>query len=86
MERAFHRVLDADRFERAEAVAYAGRTDPVIFESVAAALGVDRRTFDHHRDELEQIFIEALEAEMRRPDPRRRILPGVLPLLDRLAL
>jgi phosphoglycolate phosphatase len=34
---------------------------------------------------FEQAYLAALQAEMARPDPRRRVLPGVRPLLERLA-
>ena len=84
MEHAFGEVFGLDGFERAGGVAYAGRTDPVILEGLARAFGIRPATFREQRDRLERIFVRALAGEMARPDDRRRLLPGVLPLLERL--
>jgi phosphoglycolate phosphatase len=81
MERAFREVLGVDGIERAGAVPYAGRTDPLILESMAAACGVDSATFRERRDDLVRSFLRALQQEMQRPDSRRRVLPGVRALL-----
>jgi phosphoglycolate phosphatase-like HAD superfamily hydrolase len=84
MECAFREVLGIDGLERAGAVPYAGRTDPLIFESMAAACGVEPAVFREHSDDLVRSFLQALEQEMQRPDPRRRVLPGVRSLLETL--
>jgi len=84
MERAFCEVLGVDGIERAGAVPYAGRTDPLIFESMAAACGVEPTTFRERKDDLVRSFVQALEREMQRPDPRRCVLPGVRALLESL--
>ena len=84
MERAFGEVFGLDGFERAAGVAYAGRTDPVILEGLARAFSIRPATFRERRDRLERTFVRALASEMARPDERRRLLPGVLPLLERL--
>lgn len=84
MERAFCEVLGVDGIERADAVPYAGRTDPLIFESMAAACGVEPTTFRERQDDLVRSFVRALEREMQRPDPRRCVLPGVRALLETL--
>jgi phosphoglycolate phosphatase-like HAD superfamily hydrolase len=84
MDRAFRAVLKVDGVERAKDVPYAGRTDPVIFEAVAVALGVGAATFRERRDDLVRRFVSELLHEMRRPDPRRRVLPGVRDLLEKL--
>jgi phosphoglycolate phosphatase-like HAD superfamily hydrolase len=84
MEGAFREVLGVDGLERAGAVPYAGRTDPLIFASMAEACGVDPATFRERKDDLVRSFVRALELEMQRPDPRRRVLPGVRALLERL--
>jgi phosphoglycolate phosphatase-like HAD superfamily hydrolase len=84
MSRAFREVLQVDGTAPRGSVAYAGRTDPVILDATAAALGIDPRRFRRHREELIRVFVRTLEDEMQRPDPRRRVLPGVLPLLETL--
>ncbi len=84
MERAFHGVFGVDGFERAARVPFAGRTDPVILESTAEAIGIEPHEFRRRRVELEACFVREIEAEMRRPDDRRRVLPGVPGLLEAL--
>lgn len=84
MEQAFGEVFGLDGFEQAHGVAYAGRTDPAILEGLAHAFGIRPATFREERNRLERIFVRALAGEMARPDERRRLLPGVLPLLERL--
>lgn len=83
MERAFGEVFGVEVFERAANVAYAGRTDPEILESTAEALGL-QDSFGIRRPELLEAFVRQVEAEMRRPDDRRRALPGVPELLEAL--
>ena len=85
MERAFREVLLVSEALSAPGVAFAGRTDPVILDSLAEALGVDGGTLAARRHALVEAFVAALEDEMRRPDPRRRVLSGVRGLLERLA-
>jgi phosphoglycolate phosphatase-like HAD superfamily hydrolase len=84
MERAFGEVFGLDGFAEADGVRYAGRTDPMIFEGLARAFGIAPAAFRAERDNLERIFVAALAREMARPDVRRRVLPGVLPLLEGL--
>jgi len=84
MERAFREVFGADGFEDAEGVEFAGRTDPTIFDAVARVIGIEAPEYDRRRDELVQRFFDALAAEMQRPDARRRTLPGVRTLLEKL--
>ncbi len=85
MEFAFRQVFDVDRFADGAAVAFAGRTDPAIIQSLAEAFGIEPDSLRSRREELLRVFVDALESEMRRPDPRRRVLTGVVPLLERLA-
>jgi phosphoglycolate phosphatase-like HAD superfamily hydrolase len=84
MERAFREVFAVDGFERTASVPFAGRTDPTILEAIAAALAVPRARFVERREELLHAFVAALRDEMARPDERRRVLPGVRPLLEEL--
>ena len=84
MERAFREVLAIDGLERAGSVPYAGRTDPVILDAVDRAVNVPPGAIEGRREALEGAFLRALAIEMARPDPRRRVLPGVRPLLEKL--
>ena len=84
MERAFREVFVVDGFESTARVPFAGRTDPVILEAIAETLAVPRPLFLERRDALLHAFIDALRLEMARPDERRRVLPGVQPLLEHL--
>lgn len=85
MGRAFGRVFDVDAFEnRVARVPFAGKTDPAILEGLAEALGVPAPALEESRHALEEAYYEALQEEMARSDPRRRVLPGVRALLDEL--
>jgi phosphoglycolate phosphatase-like HAD superfamily hydrolase len=84
MERAFRETFAVETFEDAARVEFAGRTDPVIFEAVAKATGVEFDRFQASSADLVLRFLDALRDEMARPDPRRRVLPGVLPLVRAL--
>jgi len=86
MESAFRCTFGLDGIAaRTAGVRYAGKTDPLILEAVARAVGVDPATLDHRREDLVSRFVIALDEEMRRPDPRRRVLPGVEDLLADLS-
>ena len=84
MERAFAEVFGVHGVDRLTGVAFAGRTDPVILDAVAGALGLEPARLDSERERLIESFLDGLHAELRRPDPRRQLLPGVRPLLDQL--
>jgi len=84
MEVAFHEVFGVDGFERADSVEYAGCTDPTIFDAVAVQLEVDLGAYRERKRTLVDCFVEALRTEMARQDERRRVLPGVRPLLENL--
>ncbi len=84
MERAFHDVFGIDGFERAARVPYAGRTDPVILQSIAEAIGIEPDAFRLRTSELQACFVREIEAEMGRPDDKRRTMPGVPGLLEAL--
>lgn len=84
IERAFGEVFGIDSIAtRAPQVRFAGMTDRGIFEALAAAAGIDGG-FVERRAELERAYLAALEAVMRTPDSRRRVLPGVRALLAAL--
>jgi len=86
MLRACQRVFDIDGVSaKATGVRFAGMTDPVILESVTRAIGVSPDRFAATREELCRVFIAELKGELARPEPKRRVLPGVRALLDALA-
>jgi phosphoglycolate phosphatase len=86
IERAFEQVHAVDLNTRhRDGIRYAGMTDPVIFRNLGRALGVDE---DQQRDRwthLLDAYLAALEDEMGREDPRRRVLPGVPELIESLS-
>lgn len=84
MERAFREVLGIRDLSGAEGVPYAGRTDPIILDSIVRALAVDGATFDSRREALIERFVEELRLEMAIERPDRRALPGVADLLREL--
>ena len=82
---AFRRVLRVNGFEQRTAdVAFAGRTDPRIVADLAAALAIDPARLERQRERLYQAYYAALGEELGREDPRRRVMPGVVALLDAL--
>ena len=86
MIQAFHEIFGIDDMEsHAARVPFAGLTDPKIFESLAAETDLERKRFLASADRLRKTYLGALRVEMARYDPRRRTLPGVLPLLEALA-
>lgn len=66
-------------------VPFAGMTDRVIFRSLAERLGIAGHDYDRAESGLFETYVECLREEMARDEPRRRILPGVVPLLDDLS-
>ena len=86
IERAFRALwgVDGDPVAKGR-VRYSGRTDPQIFRSLAAAYGIAETDYSARRGQLIDAYLSALAEEMQRPDPRRRVLPGVVSLLDALA-
>ncbi len=86
LERAFADAFGIDEFEqRTAAVEYAGRTDPGILASLADALGVPREHFEAQRETLLENYFEGLRTLLLEDHPRKRTLPGVVPLLEALA-
>ena len=59
-----------------------GKTDPAIVAEMCAALAV----VPGETEAFARAYLDALSAEMARPDRRRRILPGVEALLEALSL
>jgi len=70
MEVAFHEVFGVDGFERA------------VFDAVAVQFEIEPADYREKKRALVECFVQALETEMARPEERRRVLPGVRPLLE----
>jgi len=84
--RALHAAFEAvhgleDVARHTAAVAFSGKTDPTIVAEMCAALAVA----PPEGEAFERAYLQALQAEMARPDPRRRVLPGVRELLETLS-
>jgi phosphoglycolate phosphatase-like HAD superfamily hydrolase len=85
IEHAFHRVLGVDGIEAVSArVRFEGKTDPIIIAEMAREAGVAESRIAELEREVREAYLEALRLEMARSDPRRRVLPGVVPLLEDL--
>ena len=86
IERAFREVFDAGDIVAASArVRFDGKTDPVIVAEIAREAGIPEDAVLARRADLDRAYLAALRDELARPDPRRRVLSGVKPLLDDLA-
>jgi phosphoglycolate phosphatase len=70
---------------QASGVRFDGKTDPAIIANIAQAAGLARGEVEARYAELQRAYLGALRAQFALPNPRRRVLPGVLPLLERLA-
>jgi len=85
MERGFRETFRVDAFDgEALRIRYAGMTDPKIFDGIAVALELDPAGYAAGRQRLEDSYLRALQDEMQRPNPDRRVLPGVVALLEAL--
>jgi phosphoglycolate phosphatase-like HAD superfamily hydrolase len=83
LERAFAQVHGVPEVTaRTEGVAFGGKTDPAIVAEMAAALALPSTVLG---DGFERAYLAALAEEMARPDPRRKVYPGVRALLAHLA-
>jgi phosphoglycolate phosphatase len=81
LDRAFHETFGvAGAFVSVE---LAGRTDPLIVRDALRAHGIADR--DHDAVRFRDRYLAALVEEMRRDDHAKRMLPGIVPLLDALA-
>lgn len=66
-------------------VRFHGKTDPTIIADIARAAGIDASEVEARYVALQTAYLEALREELSLFDPRRRVLPGVMPVLDLLA-
>jgi len=86
MEQAFHEVFDLDAVSsRTAKVRFAGMSDLRIFRALADAVEIPPERYRAEKANLEKTYLRALKREMDRPDPRRRVIPGVPALLETLS-
>jgi phosphoglycolate phosphatase-like HAD superfamily hydrolase len=79
----FRTLYDVDGdVEASRRVRFEGKTDPVIVVELARVFGVDEREVTGRTAEFERVYLEILQSILSRPEPERRILPGVVTLLD----
>src|SRR5262249_12359461 len=85
LEHAFREVFDLREIaEPASRVRFEGKSDPAIIAEIAREAGVDGAIVERRSPELPRAYLDGLRRELGRPDPRRRVLPGVSPLLELL--
>ncbi|HZN54826.1 MAG TPA: HAD family hydrolase [Candidatus Polarisedimenticolaceae bacterium] len=66
-------------------VPFGGRSDPAIIAEIGREAGVAPGEIEARYVELQTAYLAALRRELSTADARRRVMPGVRPLLDRLA-
>ena len=66
-------------------VRFDGKTDPTIIADIAREAGIPAGEVEARYADLQEAYLHALRKELAKPDPRRRVMPGVRPLLDLLA-
>ena len=86
LEAAFRAVLGVeDVAALSRRVRFTGKTDPVIIDDMAAAAGLGSDAILAIAPDLRRAYLDALRLDMAREDPRRRTIPGVVPLLEALS-
>lgn len=85
LKRAFREVFHVDDVTTVfSKVRFDGRTDPRILADLAREAGIEGDHFGERERHLRDAYLAALEEEMARPHPGRRVLPGVVETLDAL--
>jgi phosphoglycolate phosphatase len=86
LEASFRSVFGLEDVSGSTArVRFDGKTDPAIIADIAREAGIQPTEVEARYAELQGAYLQALRKELAVPNPRRRVLPGVRPLLDRLA-
>jgi phosphoglycolate phosphatase-like HAD superfamily hydrolase len=86
LEASFRSVFGLDDVSRPAArVRFDGKTDPTIIADIAREAGIPAAVVEARYALLQEAYLDALRKELAAPNPRRRVMPGVRPLLDRLA-
>jgi phosphoglycolate phosphatase len=84
--RSFRTVFGLDDIEGPVArVRFDGKTDPAIIADIARETGIPPGGVEARYTELQEAYLQALREELAAPSARRRVMPGVPELLDRLA-
>jgi phosphoglycolate phosphatase len=82
LEHAFRHVFGVDGIASLAAdVRFEGKTDPILIREMAQSAGVAESDVAARASEMTEAYLAALREEMSRHDPRRRVRPGVEPLL-----
>ena len=86
LEASFRKVFGReDIAEFASRVRFGGNTDPTIISLIAQEAGIPAAEVEARYTEVRDAYLAALRAALAEPNTRRRMLPGVKPLLDTLA-
>lgn len=86
LEASFRIVFGIDDIAQpASKVRFGGKSDPTIIAEIARELGLEAAVIETRYPELQHAYLEALRRELATPDSRRRVMPGVSELLERLA-
>jgi|KBSSwiStaDraftv2_1062776.scaffolds.fasta_scaffold06243_7 phosphoglycolate phosphatase-like HAD superfamily hydrolase len=86
LEASFRSVFGVADVEAATArVRFGGMTDPRIIADIAHYAGVPATIVEARYADLQAAYLAALQRELAVPSARRRVLPGVAPLLASLA-
>lgn len=79
------RLFGRDGFARAAGrVRFQGRTDPTIVEEIVEVAGIGLAEFRRHEARFWSLYLDLLRETLARPGLPRRVLPGVVELLDEL--
>ena len=81
MTRAFTELFGADK--RMDGVSFAGRTDRVIFRDAVEQNQLPWRAEDE--EAFKQRYLTYLRAEIKKPNPRQHVEPGIPELLEVLS-
>jgi phosphoglycolate phosphatase-like HAD superfamily hydrolase len=83
---SFRSVFGLEDAEAAAArVRFDGKSDPTIIADIAREAGIPSGHVEARYTDLKDAYLRALREQLGLPNPRRRVLPGVRPLLDLLS-
>jgi phosphoglycolate phosphatase-like HAD superfamily hydrolase len=85
LQESFRSVFGLDDIEGpVSRVRFDGKTDPTIIADIAREAGIPAGEVEARYTELQEAYLHALRKQLNAPNPRRRVMPGVRPLLDLL--
>lgn len=86
LEASFRRVFGIDDItEPASRVRFEGKSDPTIIAEIAREARIEPAEIESRYTQLQEAYLDALKRELAVPNPKRRVMPGVRALLERLA-